>query len=121
MFMFITSNIRGMKHKMTKCYEKCVRPVLNVDSNKCTTSVSSDLENHQKAVQVLKEIREEKFHAHTHKIKIFYIDPKRKHFKRHFNTCLLQVQRVAMVSRENKTESLFLLTIALSYKTSLVP
>lgn len=48
-------------------------------------------------------------------------DPERKHIKKHFTTCLLQAQKAEMVSRENKTESLFLLTIALSYKISLNP
>lgn len=48
-------------------------------------------------------------------------DPERKHIKKHFTTCLLQTQKAEMVSRENKTESLFLLTIALSYKISLNP
>lgn len=38
-----------------------------------------------------------------------------------FSTCLLQAQKAEMVSRENKAESLFLLTIALSYKFSLNP
>lgn len=54
---------------------------------------------------------------------IFFLvtDPERKHIKKHFTTCLLQAQKAEMVSRENKTESLFLLTIALSYKISLNP
>lgn len=51
--------------------------------------------------------------------KYFDIDPKRKHIKRHFYTCLLQAQKAEMVSRENKTEGLFLPTIALSYKNLL--
>lgn len=59
-----------------------------------------------------------KFHAQTQK-KYFDIDPKRKHIKRHFYTCLLQAQKAEMVSRENKTEGLFLPTIALSYKNLL--
>lgn len=62
--------------------------------------------------------REKKFHAQTQK-KYFDIDPKRKHIKRHFYTCLLQAQKAEMVSRENKTEGLFLPTIALSYKNLL--
>lgn len=62
--------------------------------------------------------RKKKFHAQTQK-KYFDIDPKRKHIKRHFYTCLLQAQKTEMVSRENKTEGLFLPTIALSYKNLL--
>lgn len=57
-------------------------------------------------------------HAQTQK-KYFDIDPKRKHIKRHFYTCLLQAQKAEMVSGENKTEGLFLPTIALSYKNLL--
>lgn len=64
--------------------------------------------------------RQGKFHTHR---KHFFLvtDPERKHIKKHFTTCLLQAQKAEMVSRENKTESLFLLTIALSYKISLNP
>lgn len=51
----------------------------------------------------------------------FDTTPKRKHIKRNFSTCLLQAQKAEMVSRENKTASLFLLTIALSYKIFLNP
>lgn len=59
-----------------------------------------------------------KFHTQTQK-KYFDIDPKRKDIKRDFYTCLLQAQEAEMVSRENKTEALFLPTIALSYKNLL--
>lgn len=62
--------------------------------------------------------KKKKFHAQTQK-KYFDIDPKRKHIKRHFYTCLLQAQKAEMVSGENKTEGLFLPTIALSYKNLL--
>lgn len=74
---------------------------------------------HQRTLQVLRE-RQGKFCAHR---KDFFFDKdlKRKHIKRHFSTCLLQAQKAEMVSRENKVESLFLLTIALSYKFSLNP
>lgn len=65
-----------------------------------------------------KKGRKKKFHAQTQK-KYFDIDPKRKHIKRHFYTCLLQAQKAEMVSGENKTEGLFLPTIALSYKNLL--
>lgn len=59
-------------------------------------------------------------HTYTHKKKYFFdTDPKRKHIKRDFSTCLLQAQKAEMVSRENTTESVFLLTIALSYKNLL--
>lgn len=53
--------------------------------------------------------------------RFFFFLIKRKHIKRHFSTCLLQARKAEMVSRENKAEGLFLLTIALSYKFSLNP
>lgn len=93
-------------------------PALNVDSNKFTSCVSSDLQHDQKAAPVYRDKTWRKFHAQTQK-KYFDIDPKRKHIKRHFYTCLLQAQKAEMVSRENKTEGLFLPTIALSYKNLL--
>lgn len=93
-------------------------PALNVDSNKFTSCVSSDLQHDQKAAPVYRDKMWKKFHAQTQK-KYFDIDPKRKHIKRHFYTCLLQAQKAEMVSRENKTEGLFLPTIALSYKNLL--
>lgn len=93
-------------------------PALNVDSNKFTSCVSSDLLHDQKAAPVYRDKKWKKFHAQTQK-KYFDIDPKRKHIKRHFYTCLLQAQKAEMVSRENKTEGLFLPTIALSYKNLL--
>lgn len=115
------------------------RRALSVDSNEFTSCVSSDLEHDQKAAPVYtdkargvveggwvgrerrrrrRRRREKKFHAQTQK-KYFDIDPKRKHIKRHFYTCLLQAQKAEMVSGENKTEGLFLPTIALSYKNLL--
>lgn len=93
-------------------------PALNVDSNKFTSCVSSDLQHDQKAAPVYRDKTWRKFHAQTQK-KYFDIDPKRKHIKRHFYTCLLQAQKAEMVSGENKTEGLFLPTIALSYKNLL--
>lgn len=63
----------------------------------------------------------ESFIPTEEKKKSLVTDPERKHIKKHFTTCLLQAQKAEMVSRENKTESLFLLTIALSYKISLNP
>lgn len=66
--------------------------------------------------------RQGKFRARRKDFFFFFDkDPKRKHIKGHFSTCLLQAQKAEMVSRENKAESLFLLTIALSYKFSLNP
>lgn len=89
---------------------------LNVDSNKFTSCVSSLIFNMiRKQHQFMDTRCEKKFHAQTQK-KYFDIDPKRKHIKRHFYTCLLQAQKAEMVSGENKTEGLFLPTIALSYK-----
>lgn len=57
----------------------------------------------------------------TENIFLFWYRPREKTYQKTFTTCLLQAQKAEMVSRENKTESLFLLTIALSYKTSLNP
>lgn len=66
------------------------------------------------------ETRRKKKKSSMHRQKKYFdIDPKRKHIKRHFYTCLLQAQKAEMVSRENKTEGLFLPTIALSYKNLL--
>lgn len=90
----------------------------NVDSSKFTSYVSSDLQHDQKAAPVYRDKMWKKFRAQTQK-KYFDIDPKRKHIKRHFYTCLLQAQKAEMVSRENKTEGLLLPTIALSYKNLL--
>lgn len=72
----------------------------------------------RKRHQFIETRREKKFLTQTQK-KYFDIDPKRKHIKRHFYTCLLRAQKAEMVSRENKTEGLFLPTIALSYKNLL--
>lgn len=99
---------------------KRIMPALDVDSNKFTSRVSSDLRHNQKAAPVYRDEagQEKKFHAQTQK-KYFDIDPKRKDIKRDFYTCLLQAEEAEMVSRENKTEGLFLPTIALSYKNLL--
>lgn len=96
-----------------------VKITFTVDSNahKFAFLSSSD---HQRTLQVLPE-RWGKFCAHRNFLFFFDKDPKRKHIKRHFSTCLLQAQKAEMVSRENKAERLFLLTIALSYKFSLNP
>lgn len=97
-----------------------ITSALDVDSNKFASRISSDLRHDQKAAPVYRDEaeREKKFHAQTQK-KYFDINPKRKDIKRDFYTCLLQAQEAEMVSRENKTEGLFLPTIALSYKNLL--
>lgn len=89
-----------------------------VSSQVVSPLISNMIRTPQQFIETRCAEEEKKFRAETQK-KYFDIDPKRKHIKRHFYTCLLQVQKAEMVSRENKTESLFLPTIALSYKNLL--
>lgn len=95
-----------------------VKLTLGVDSNAHISLLFSDLQIIREHCKCYKKDKES--FIPTENI-FFDTDPKRKHIKRHFSTCLLQAQKAEMVSRENKTESLFLLTIALSYKISLNP
>lgn len=90
-----------------------------VDANTHISLLFSDLQLIRELCKCYEKDRES--FVPTEKIFFFDKDLKRKHIKRHFSTCLLQAQKAEMVSRENKVESLFLLTIALSYKFSLNP